>query len=173
MKNQSTITSRFARSFGFCREEKGAVLVEFALVMPLMLLFFAVTIESARIFWTYQQAVSGVRDAGRYLGRAAPYETCPGWTGMSSALRTKMQDIIEEDIEGASIFNSGVQVGTVVYQVDCRSDSANYADKNVMVATVTAPITVTLPMGAVFGLFGNGLNVLETSVTDQIRVYGQ
>jgi hypothetical protein len=159
--------------------EDGAVLVEFALVLPVMLLFFAVTIEAGRMLWTYQQVVSGVRDASRYLGRAAPYEICPGFSGPTEPLATRVSDIVRDDIGGVSIFGTGVTVNSVTYSVSCTDDSGesgaadDYADAKVMIGTVSAQVTVDFPLGNVFSLFGEGLASLNTTVIDRMRIYGQ
>jgi len=165
------------------RREDGAVLVEFALILPVMLLFFAVTIEAGRMLWTYQQIVSGVRDASRYLGRAAPYEICPGFTGPTEPLASRIEDIVGDDVSGVSLFGSGVTLGPVVYSVACADDSGettgfgtapdDYADVKVMIGAVTADVTIDFPLGNVFSLFGAALGPLTTTVRDQVRIYGQ
>lgn len=172
----STVKDRIA---GLFRREDGAVLVEFALILPVMLLFFAVTIEAGRMLWTYQQIVSGVRDASRYLGRAAPYEICPGFTGPTEPLASRIEDIVEEDVGGVSIFGSGVSIDSVTYTVTCADDSGedggpdDYADDKVMIGTVTADVTIALPLGNVFSLFGASLGPIDVTVFDRMRIYGQ
>ena len=37
----------------FSKEESGAALVEFAILLPMMLLVFAVIIEGGRLMWSY------------------------------------------------------------------------------------------------------------------------
>ena len=49
----------------FRREESGVALVEFALFLPLFALSFFVIVEFSRIFFSYQGAIVGVRDAAR------------------------------------------------------------------------------------------------------------
>lgn len=172
----STVKDRVA---GLFRREDGAVLVEFALILPVMLLFFAVTIEAGRMLWTYQQIVSGVRDASRYLGRAAPYEICPGFTGPTEPLASRIEDIVEEDVGGVSIFGTGVSIESVSYTVACTDDSGedggpdDFADDKVMIGTVTAAVTIDLPLGNVFSLFGAGLGPINATVFDRMRIYGQ
>src|SRR5687767_807230 len=58
------------------RNERGVALVEFAILLPILLLLFAVTIEGTRMMWSYQTAIAGVRDAARYLGRITPSNVC-------------------------------------------------------------------------------------------------
>lgn len=131
------------------------------------------------MLWTYQQIVSGVRDASRYLGRAAPYEICPGFTGPTDPLLSRITDIVEDDVAGVSIFGTGVTIDDVTYTVSCTDDSGagggpdNFADDKVMIGTVTAEVTIDFPMGDVFSLFGASIGPLNTTVLDQMRIYGQ
>ena len=67
---RGTHTYRF--SSRFAEREDGAALVEFALLLPIFLLLFAMAVEGSRTFWSYQTAIAGVRDAARYVARAAP-----------------------------------------------------------------------------------------------------
>ena len=51
-------------------------MVEFAILLPILLLVFAVIVEGGRLMWSYQTVVAGVRDATRYVARAAPANIC-------------------------------------------------------------------------------------------------
>lgn len=152
------------------RKEDGAVLVEFALVFPLMLLFFAVIVETSRLLWSYQMAIEGVRDAGRYLARVAPVDICS--TGGSVAGYTaQLLDIVEDDIDGASVFPPLVTVNSVTPSVTCVSGT--YRTNPAPVAAVSADITIQFPLGGIFGLFGGSLSSVTTTVADEARIYGQ
>ena len=151
------------------RSEDGAVLVEFALVFPIMLLFFAVIVESSRMMLSYQMAIDGVRDAGRYLARIAPVDICSG--GSVAGYATKMRDIVEEDIGGNALFPAMVTVNSVTPSVSCVSGS--YRTDPAPVATVSANLTITFPLGSIFGLFGASLTSVTTTVSDSARIYGQ
>ncbi|CAN0605625.1 unnamed protein product, partial [Ectocarpus sp. 12 AP-2014] len=70
MRNVSAYLTKFRR------EESGVALVEFAIFLPLFLLAFFVVVEFSRIFFSYQGAISGVRDATRYLARVADADVC-------------------------------------------------------------------------------------------------
>ncbi len=59
----ASLFSRFRTS------ERGAVLVEALLVVPMITLFALAVIEFGFIFWERQQLQAGVRDAARYLSR--------------------------------------------------------------------------------------------------------
>jgi Flp pilus assembly protein TadG len=52
---------------GFARDERGAQLVELAIVLPLFLVMFAATAEFGRFFYEYTTLAKATRAATRYL----------------------------------------------------------------------------------------------------------
>lgn len=59
----ASLFSRFRTS------ERGAILVEALLIVPVITLFALAVVEFGFIFWERQQLQAGVRDAARYLSR--------------------------------------------------------------------------------------------------------
>lgn len=55
------------------RSERGAAAVEFALVLPILLLVVAGAVEYGRAFWYYDGLSKATRDAARYLTMVACY----------------------------------------------------------------------------------------------------
>ena len=155
---------------GFGAREDGGVLVEFGLVLPIMLLFFAITVEAARMLWSYQTAISGVRDASRYLARTAPVDICV--TGGSLAgYASTLKDIVEKDLSDDSVMPGKVTVNSVTPTHTCVAGT--YRVSPAPVATVTANMTIEFPLSGIMGMFGSGLPTLTTNVTDQAKIYGQ
>ncbi|MCF1710968.1 pilus assembly protein [Tabrizicola sp. J26] len=154
---------------GFARAEDGAILVEFALVLPMLLLVFAVIVEGSRMMWSYQAAISGVRDATRYLARILPADICAKG-GTVTAYETKVTQIVDSSLSGLPVLVGGVTVDSVTPALQCHPGS--YRGGNVAVAQVTATVTMTFPMGSILTLFGGSEAPLTTSVTDQSRVFG-
>lgn len=155
---------------GFAKGEGGAILVEFALVMPLMLLLLAVMFESGRLMWTYQMVNAGVRDAGRYLARTAPIDICISG-GSVAGYAAKMKEIVEEDISGTGLFPVHVTINSVTPSISCISGT--YRTNPAPVGIVTASMTIEFPFSGIMALFGGTLGTTTTLVTDQSRVYGQ
>ncbi len=154
----------------FASNQSGAALVEFALVFPMMLLFFAFLMESGRMLWTYQTAVAGVRDAGRYLARIAPVDIC--LTGGSlSGYSASLQTIVENSLGGGNLFPSSVTINSVTPSIACHAGA--YRTDPAPVATVSASMTVTFPLASVFTLFTGAPTTFTTSISDQARVFGQ
>lgn len=64
------------RSFRFRRGEKGAAIVEFALVAPILFVIVFGIIEFGMAFWRKQQMTTAVRDAARYgMVKSSPKHT--------------------------------------------------------------------------------------------------
>jgi Flp pilus assembly pilin Flp len=151
------------------RDEDGVAFVEFAILLPMMLLIFAVIIEGGRLFWSYQATILGVRDAARYLARVAPTDIC--FSGGSVAgYQGKLVNIVQNASNGNAIFPSGVTVNSVTPSFACVA--GNYRGGQAAVATVTANLTVTFPFATIFTFAGGNLGTVTTTVTDQNRIYG-
>jgi Flp pilus assembly pilin Flp len=153
----------------FAGDESGAQLVEFAIVLPMMLLVFAVIVEGGRMMWSYQTVVAGVRDATRFLARVAPRDICDMGADVSGYADV-LGDIIRDAHAGGSILPSGVSVTDVLPSLDCAD--GDFRSDVAPIVTVRANVEVTFPFAGLFTLVGGSRPTLETSVTDQGRVYG-
>jgi Flp pilus assembly protein TadG len=54
------------------KKQKGVALVEFALVLPFLLLLSFITVDFGRAVWEYNTLTKSVRDAARYLSLQTP-----------------------------------------------------------------------------------------------------
>ncbi len=155
----------------FLRRDRGAALVEFALILPTALVIFAVMYESGRMMFAYQAAVSGVRDAARYAARAAdPASVCPSpvsgyWTGFATEAQANLTQIIGRD---GSLFT----VQSVEVTSDCPTPTVPLREANVGTVTVTATVRIDFLFGPVLGIFGTALSGVTARVNDQARVFG-
>jgi len=166
MKNNAKHITEIKRFINDC---DGVALVEFAILLPMLLLVFAVMIEGSRLMWSYQSTISGVRDATRYLARIAPVDICSsGGTvvGYSGALMT----IITKNIDGDTIFPAGITVNSVTPTLTCTPGA--FRVNPAPVVQVTASITVNFIFGGVFNFAGGSLTSVTTTISDQSKVYG-
>lgn len=153
----------------FARDDSGAALVEFAIVLPVMLLFFGLCIEGGRTFWAYQATIAGVRDATRYIGRTVPVGICAAG-GNIDGYADRVTRIVRETADGRTIFPASVTIDRVVPTLTCYGGAYHLAVTPV--ATVTADMTITFPFAGIFTFFGVDLPATQTTVADTGRVFG-
>jgi Flp pilus assembly protein TadG len=166
MRNKITYSIRIKHFINDC---DGVALVEFAILLPMLLIVFGVMIEGSRLMWSYQSTISAVRDATRYLARIAPVDICS--TGGSVAgYAGNLTTIITKNINGATVFPAGISVNSVVPTLTCTAGA--FRVNPAPVVQVTANITVTFIFGGVFNFAGGSLTSVTTSISDQSKVYG-
>lgn len=163
----------------FGRVEHGASVVEFAILMPIMMVCFGAIVEGARIYWNYQSAVSGVRDATRYLARTTDANICGGAASTAPVAlpggHFVASQIIARNVGtgSANLFPTSVTVASDSIRATYTCPDLNLSTDPTPVAQVQATLTVDLPFGAVFEFFGQRNNGQMTSVViDQSRIYG-
>lgn len=151
--------------------EEGTALVEFAISLPLILVVSYGAVDSMRLFWSYQAAVAGVRDATRYIARVAPGDICASG-GSLEAYEAQLAAIIGSTIDDGALYPEGVLISNVRAVLFCET-TLGLRQAEVPVVTVTADLDVQLPMTGVLTLIsGRGYGTLTTTVTEQARVYG-
>lgn len=166
----------------FRTDTSGVALVEFAIFLPIFVLALAVVVEGSRIFFSYQAAVVGVRDATRYLARTAPGDICTVWgdTGglieaEDSSMQAALVAIIDEAMDNErDELPDEVLRGTVAATWTCEAPPSGfvYRQSLVPVAQVSAEFTILLPLGSVFEWNGITLPTINHTVTDQSRIFG-
>ncbi|MEE9427819.1 MAG: TadE/TadG family type IV pilus assembly protein [Paracoccaceae bacterium] len=153
----------------FTRNQSGAALVEFAIILPMLLIIFAVIIEGSRLMISYQSAISGVRDATRYLSRVVSADICT--TGASiSGYTTQLQSIVGQSATGNSVFPSYVTINSVTPSYNCVAGT--YRISPAPIAQVTANVSINFPFAGLFSLVGLTQGTITTNVTDSSRIYG-
>ncbi len=150
------------------RCDAGAPMVEFAMVLPLILLFLAVIIEGGRITWIHQATAAGVRDASRMIARIAPVDLCSA--GTVANYDTLATTIVTNQLGGSSIMPAGATIVDVT--PTCIPRTGTYRVSPASVVQVTAEIEIDYLFGGIFGWFGDSLTSLTAEISDQSRVYG-
>ena len=165
----------------FVAKDEGATAVEFAIVLPVMLVCFALIVEGSRIYWNYQAAVGGVRDAARYLARVTDNDVCGAATpslGITASddARTSIDRNLTSGSGTSAICPSAVALSTTTpppATLQCVGTDVTGLANEVPVVQVNATVVVTLPMSNLLKFFiatPNGAMV--STITDQSRVYG-
>ena len=173
IKCSGTLTGRAVRRGWrqFWRREEGAILVEFAVSLPLILILAFLSVESMRLFWSYQAVIAGVRDATRYLARVAPADLCTSG-GNVTGYSAQLKGIVESTINFTALFPAGVTVTSLTSAHTCIT-SLGLRQASVPVATVSANVSITMPFSQILQIVGGApAATLTTTVRDQARVYG-
>ncbi|MGJ8546042.1 MAG: TadE/TadG family type IV pilus assembly protein [Sulfitobacter sp.] len=160
---------RAARASRFARDESGAALVEFAMLLPIMILFLGMIFEGGRTFWSYQTTVTGVREAARYLSRVAPIDSC-ATGGDVSAWNAQLSEMIRNSIDGDNLIPTSVELSSVSASMTCTG--SGYRGGNVAVATVSATLRIDYPFAAMFALSGFELAPATATIRDSARILG-
>ena len=182
----------------FVRKEDGVALVEFAIFLPLFLLTFFVIVEFSRVFFSYQGAVTGVRDAARYMARVVPADICEGAGGLGDTFLTPSgptsDDYVNPAISGSprtdapyqivwrNIDNENGFLPDSIFLDDVRSlyrcvTDGDYRQDEVPIVIVAADIRIVLPLiglielNSLSNIFPNGTFISHT-VIDESRIYG-
>lgn len=151
------------------REEDGAALVEFALILPMILVIFGAVIEGSRLFWSYQATMAGVRDAARYVGRSVQTDICDTTNSLASWSAT-LEDIVRESSTGTELFPTSITVTSVNATLQCFS--GDYRLTSTPIATVTANLQISYPFQGLFEFVGVSLPTTTTTVADSSRIFG-
>ena len=166
------------RALHFLRRQDGATAVEFMILMPIMLLTFAAIVDGARVYWNYQAAVSGVRDAARYVARTTDPGLCAGkvnatYRSMPAAASTTARQIITRNLGtgGESLFPVAVSLGNVSASYACPDH--NLRRDPTPVARINATVDIDLPLAGLMNLVrGTRAGQVNATITDQSRIYG-
>ena len=169
----------------FWQSCSGTALVEFVIVFPMMILFFAIMVEFGRLYWGYQSVVAGVRDAARYVARVGPVDVCvtdSAGGDLFPYLIAVDADDIEEMIEEERVNSTSVLPSQFAVDVDgvsatyaCPASATEdweYRTPEIPLATVSVQVTMQFPLGNLFSLFGDGLGSVTTTVSDDARIFG-
>lgn len=108
------------------RDGSGAAGVEFALVLPLLVVLAFGAIEMGRMLWQHEIITKGVRDGTRYLTRVPVSCTAPGPGGTFSVGQVQAA----ENLVKSGTITAGTPIlpaydsATFTIEVDCRDAAA-------------------------------------------------
>lgn len=151
------------------RSDRGASLVEFAILLPMFILLFGAIVEGGRLAWSYQSVADGVRDAARYFGRVAPPGYCV--SGGAAPTQADLERIVRESSDGVALFPAGRLV--TVSSVTAACVPGTWDGAAMPVVQVTATVTIEFPLGGLLAAFGGaGLSSVTATISDKTRVFG-
>lgn len=115
--------------------QRGAVAVEFAFVIIVILMMTAGIVEFGRAFWYYNALDKATRDAARYMS-ALPATDMTNSTEAAAAV-LKAKDMVVSAVNGARV--SPVFTTTYV-NITCDSGACNGAKPNTVTVSISFPI---------------------------------
>jgi Flp pilus assembly protein TadG len=142
----------------------GSAAVEFALVLPFLMLLLFGFIGVGRLFWNYHIAVSAVRDAARYAARLPM--TCAGLSAGDQLHVRRLARTGDIDAVGAPLIAGWTSDASVVVTVTCVSNAgATYVGRYEDMANVpVVKVTASPPYADAFGgLTGVSLTTFSVS----------
>jgi Flp pilus assembly protein TadG len=84
----------------FRRTEQGSIAVETAFVLPVLILFLAVPLFLARIFWYYSVAEKAAHDGARFLSQASRLEIQASTSGNEPGVSALARSIANAELDG-------------------------------------------------------------------------
>ena len=127
----------------FRRDERGAAVVEFALVLPLLLLLVFMLIDATRAFYTLNSLVSAAREGARYA--SAQDLDCPTPT-------TAQQNAVKDKVVNAAVLLGGTELTSAYVQVSLGlSGGGATTCENVQVRIENYPFRPATPLANIVG----------------------
>lgn len=189
------ISRHISRLRKFRKQDEGAALVEFAIILPLMLLAFFTIVEFSRLFFSYQGALAGVRDATRYLARTQDERICvtdpsgsnyttytqSAWNSANASTTdgdtpNTYYGIVWRNMrtEAASELPANVELNQIQYRHFCEAGTGGgFRQALVPMAELRAQFTVTMPLVGILEINGQPLiDPIVRVIVDQSRIYG-
>lgn len=169
----------------FLFDRKGTAAVEFALVLPLLLLLLFGGIEAGRLLNDFHTVSKSVRDATRFLTRTGL--TCPGTTPSSGPLSTYIDDSADETTArnlamtgtpntpaaaGDYLLGYWTNPASVTITVNCIANGGNYSgvyQADPLIPQIT--LTATVPFDFLWGtLFSDVATINMTLSHTQVHI---
>lgn len=120
----------------FFREDKAAAMVEFAIVVPILLLLAFGIIDYGRFFFTYNNLTNAAREGARFLA----VQGTPGSANAITACQTRVTDLV--------VNLAGTVTGTVTCVAVGASPTATVEAR--IAGQVFTPIIPLVPVPATF-----------------------
>lgn len=130
------------------RDERGTLVTEFAVTLPILLVFLFGFMGMGQLLWYHHIVTEGVRDGTRYLSRVA--------TPTADPYLTRGKNLAMKGITGSggSVFYFWTDPGSItVTQTSVANPSNAFRESGaVPVVRMTASVTVSLPVLSFIGL---------------------
>lgn len=141
LRSSSLLTSLYVGRRSKRSARAGQALVEFALVLPVMILILLVAIDFGRLFFSYVQITNAAREGAAY-GISSPNDS----SGIDARARQ------ETNVQSQSQGSAGAITVTTTCSPEACATAQTSATRNVVTVTVSQPFTFLTPViGGVVG----------------------
>lgn len=152
------------------RRQHGAVLIELALVLPLLLLLSFATIEFARAINAYKVVVNQVRQAARHLATKTPGS---GHSEAACIVRYGFPDCsgtaIMSGLLTASVVIQDASNAPSTHRAQLTSTGSNAVTVNLVTVTVSGIHYRLLAGGFLSGIVGNTTTITFSPISSTMR----
>ncbi|PCI33587.1 MAG: hypothetical protein COB54_04655 [Alphaproteobacteria bacterium] len=143
---------------GSLKNKLGSAAVEFAMILPLMIIFLAVVIDFGRLMMDYHAASKSVRDASRYLTRVEV--TCDAAGGavnnaqdITIAKNLALSGSINAPAVGDYLLSYWTDPSTIMITITCIENTGQYEGRYTSIAYIPSlTVTATVPFTLLFGV---------------------
>lgn len=143
---------------GSLKNKRGSSAVEFAMILPLMIIFLAVVIDFGRLMMDYHAASKSVRDASRYLSRVEV--TCDATGGavdnaqdVTIAKNLALSGSINAPAAGDYLLSYWTDPSTITVTVTCIENTGQFEGRYTAITHIPSlTVTATVPFTMLFGV---------------------
>jgi Flp pilus assembly protein TadG len=157
------ISKRMRRRRHAADRSRGQALVEFALILPVLLLLLVITLDFGRLFFSYIQITNAAREAANY-GSHVPTDLVGMQAKAGQETNSQGQRGENATVITAVCKDSATPPNTVL----CSAASGGAGSGNTVTVNVNEPFTFLTPL--ISGFFGGNLT-MSSSATSVITDY--
>lgn len=140
------------------KNTKGSAAAEFAMILPLLIIFLAAVMDFGRLMMDYHAASKSIRDASRYLSRVGV--TCDAVGGaVDNALDITIAknlalsgSIDTPSVAGDYLLSYWTDPNTININVTCIENTGQFSGRYTTTAYIPSlTVTATVPFNLLFG----------------------
>ncbi|MBL4800516.1 MAG: pilus assembly protein [Emcibacter sp.] len=143
---------------GLRKNTQGSAAAEFAMVLPLLIIFLAVVLDFGRLMMDYHAASKSIRDASRYLTRVEV--TCDAAGGAVDnaqniviAKNLALSGSVGTPVAGDYLLSYWTDPGSISITVTCIENLGQFSGRYEQIAYIPSiTVTATVPFTMLFGV---------------------
>lgn len=172
MMNEMRQSTGTYRIWGLLKGTKGSAAAEFALILPLLIMFLAAVMDFGRLMMDYHAASKSIRDASRYLSRVGV--TCDAGGGavdnigdITIAKNLALSGSVVTPVAGDYLLPYWTDPNSISVNVTCIENTGQFSGRYEAIAFIPSlTVTATVPFSLFFGGFvynGSQLSFITTT----------